>query len=210
MHDYLWIQEPGHPIFRGFEETDTLPMGSLYRNVQLLDGARALAGYIPPYPIYPPEFSWRRLPERPKAAIVERIHTGGGRCLSVPWALDRAYGQLGLPDHGDLLANMVRYLLGGRPSVEACAEGYVDLTAYRREREVLVHLVNLNVQGFQPGYAERCIPIEDVRVVFSGVPLEKIGLHSGADGACLIQAGTRTELVIPRLREQAFIQLLTQ
>lgn len=209
MHDYLRIQERDHPIFRGFEETDTLPMGAFYRGARLLEGARALAGYIPPYPLYPPEFSWRRLPERLEPAIVERVGAGGGRCLSVPWALDRAYGRLGLPDHGDLLANMVRYLMDGRPSVEVRAEGYVDLNVYRRDGEILAHLVNLSAQGFHPGYAERCIPVEDVRVVLDGMAVQGIGRCDGADGVRLTQTGARTEIWIPKLREQAFLQLLT-
>jgi hypothetical protein len=75
-------------------------------------GTRALATYIPPYPIYPPEFAWTDTKRTDRPVITEHRSPSGGTAIYVAWPLDASYGRGALPDHGNLLQNAVKYLLG--------------------------------------------------------------------------------------------------
>jgi hypothetical protein len=94
-------------------------------------GTRALATYIPPYPIYPPEFAWTDAKRTDMPVITERRSPSGGTAIYVAWPLDTAYGRGGLPDHGDLLQNAVKYLLGMNAGGGAGQGGIADSAAGR-------------------------------------------------------------------------------
>jgi hypothetical protein len=133
LHNYLRIEEPAHPVFAGFEETATLPMGGTRQEVFARAGVKVLATYIPPYPIYPPEFAWTDLKRTGEAVITEYVNPAGGRALYAAWDLDSGYGRAAHPDHGDLIGNIVSYLLDGRPAAQVSCEAYIDFKFYWQE-----------------------------------------------------------------------------
>jgi len=104
-----------HAILEGFEETDILPFGGSLLEVRPMAETEVLATFIPPFPTHPPEFAW--IPELHTniAAIVSRSLPAGGRVVYFAADVDRCYGRRRLPDHGDLIANAVRWALGGKP-----------------------------------------------------------------------------------------------
>ncbi|MDR3138636.1 MAG: hypothetical protein LBT95_03065 [Treponema sp.] len=162
LHNYLRFETKESPVFRGFENTATLPMGGKYLEITPLPGTKVLATYIPPYPIYPPEFAWTALTHTDKPVITEHALSGGGKALYAAWDLDAAYGRCALPDHGDLLGNMVNYLLGDRFPVRVQCRAYIDFKFYRQDQRVIIHLVNPNHTGFAQGYAEENLPVGPV------------------------------------------------
>lgn len=209
MHSYMTIREAGHPVFTAFTGTDMLPVGAIEHEAECLDGTKTLATFIPPYPIYPPEFSWREKRETSLPALTERRLSGGGLAIAFMWAIDSAYGRLGLPDHGDLLAGCVRYLLEGKPLIKVSADGYIDVTAYRQGKDIVLHLVNLNVQAFPDGYAERCFPVRDlaahIRAQASSHARAEIISGQGDIKMTMNQEGYT--IYLSQLEEQALIRI---
>jgi hypothetical protein len=166
-HTYLRLpsdQATRHPIAAGFDETDILAFGGTLQQVELLPGAQAIATYIPAFPIYPPEFSWMRAPETEVPAIVAREHPSGGRVVYLAADVDRCYGRRGLPDHGDLLANAVRWAARDQFPLRVDGPGYVDCHLYRQEGRRILHLINLSGCNAWPAYLEEHLPVGPLRV----------------------------------------------
>lgn len=162
LHNYLRIEQREHPAFIGFEQTAILPMGGTVQTIVAKEGTRVLASYIPTFAIYPPEASWPTVAYTKQPVLTERSTGNGGRCIYVAWDLDASYGRCGLPDHGDLLGNLVRDLLGDKNVATVKADGYVDMKCYRQRDRIAIHLVNLSVVDH--GFAERCIPLGNIKI----------------------------------------------
>jgi hypothetical protein len=157
-------QLPRHPVLNGFEETDLLPLGGTLQQVDADQTAEVIATYVPAFPIYPPEFSWMREPTTEIPAIVARETASGGRVVYFAGDVDRRYGRQGVPDHGDLLANAVRW--AARDSFPFTVEGpgYLDCHLYRQPARLILHVVNLSGANVNPGYREEYLPVDDVSV----------------------------------------------
>lgn len=161
-HSYLRLPAERHPILMGFEDTDILPFGGILHNVEPA-GLTTVAEYIPPFPIYPPEFSYTWTETSGRPVILAGESGFGGRAVYLAGDIDRNYGRTRLPDLGDVLAGCVRWA-AGEQAVEIHAEAYLDCKAYRQERRVIVHLVNLTGAGQWPAYAEYALPIGKVDI----------------------------------------------
>jgi hypothetical protein len=72
---------------------------------------------------------------------------GGARVAFLPADLDRRFARDNLPDHGDLLANLVRWAAGGDLPLTVDGPGLVDCHAYSQPGRVILHLVNLTSAG---------------------------------------------------------------
>jgi hypothetical protein len=189
LHNYLRIEEPAHQIFAGFEETATLPMGGIRQEIIAAEGSargtaqgtRVLATYIPPYPIYPPEFAWTEVKHTGEPVITEYTNPAGGKAIYAAWDLDSSYGRAAHPDHGDLIGNIVNYLLDNKLPVKVSCDAYIDFKCYWQEgapgsgRRLIIHLVNGNHTGFDQGYAEENIPVGPVVITVDtrGIPALK-------------------------------------
>jgi hypothetical protein len=78
--------------------------------------------------------------------------------------LDRRYARENLPDHANLLANVVRWSSGGRIPLEVQGAGLVDCHLYRQPGRVILHLVNLISAGTWKGPIDELIPIGPLHV----------------------------------------------
>ena len=83
------------------------------------------------------------------ALLVREAERGRGRVAFLPADLDRRYGRDNLPDHGDLLANLVRWAAGGADAIPLHVEGagLVDCHLYRQGDRLVLHVVNLTSAG---------------------------------------------------------------
>lgn len=147
-----------HPVLKGFEETDILPFGGALEALRLDAGAIVPLTFIPPFPIYPPETSWMRQPTSTIPALVLNA-PGGSRVAYLPADIDRRYGRDNLPDHGDLLANIVRWAAAGRIPLEAHGPGLIDCHLYRQPGRLILHMVNLTNAGTWRAPVEELIPV---------------------------------------------------
>lgn len=160
---------PRHPALSGFDETDIIPFGGTIAPLQLDSGAQALLTFVPEFPIYPPETSWMREPKTDIAGLV--IH---GRAAYLAADLDRRYGRDGLPDHGDILINLLRWAAGDSIPLHVTGHGLVDCNLYSQDGRLVLHLVNLTAAGSGREPIDDLVPVGPLSV--------RVRLSNGARG----------------------------
>jgi hypothetical protein len=176
-------------------------MGGTCREISANADTNVLATYIPVYPIFPPEFSWSDTMRTTRPVLTEHPLPGGGKAVYVAWDLDSSYGRCALPDHGDLLGNLVRYLLADKSAVEVACDAYIDFKCYRQGNRMIIHLVNVNHTGFDHGYAEKILPVGPVRVTIRQpgfAPQSVVATEDDANPTLTVSEGT-TVLELDRL-----------
>jgi len=90
--------------------------------------------------------------------------SGGGRIAYLPADLDRQFGRYNLPDHGNLLANLIRWAAKDEiPLAVECA-GLIDCNLYQQPGRLILHLVNLTSAGTWRQPVDEYIPIGPVKV----------------------------------------------
>ena len=102
--------------------------------------------FVPVFPIYPPETAWMREPKTsiPGLVLSER---GKSRVAYLPADLDRRFDRDNLPDHGDLLRNVILWAAGGRIPLTVAGSGLIDCHLYEQPGRLVLHLVNLISAG---------------------------------------------------------------
>ncbi|HZC25522.1 MAG TPA: Tat pathway signal protein, partial [Actinopolymorphaceae bacterium] len=160
-HTYLRVASDtadGKEVMRGFDDTDLLPFGGRLDVVRTDADVDVALTWVPPFPIYPPEKSWMAVPRTDLPAVTTRTHPGGGRVGYLAADLDRGYARHHHPDHGRLLANLVRW--AARDDVPLAVEGagVVDCHLYRQQETLVLHLVNLDQGGAWRGRLEELTP----------------------------------------------------
>ncbi len=143
-------EDERHPVLAGFAETDILPFGGQLQEVTPAEGVDVPLSYIPPFPIFPPEFSWMRQEDSGKPALVLRSTESGARIAYLAADLDRCYARDRLPDHGDLLANVVRWALKDSSPLAVDGPGLIDCQLYRQPGRLILHMVNLSGTAHTP------------------------------------------------------------
>jgi len=175
-------QEPAitgerHPVLRGFDETDVLGFGGMLEPISVDPSALVLATFIPPFPVSPPEDDWMRTPKTSIPALILNERSGQGRVAFLPADLDRRYARDNLPDHGDLLANLVRWTARYDLPLKVEGPGLIDCQLYSQPGRVIVHLVNLTNAGTWRGPVDELIPVGPLRLA--------VKLPDGVDGGDL-------------------------
>ena len=152
-----------HPVLSRFDETDTIPYGGTLSPLRTDAGVIVPLTFIPPFPTYPPETSWMREPKTniPGLILSQR---GASRIAFLPADIDRRYAREHLTDHGDLLANVVRWAAGSSISIAVEGPGFLDCHLYRQLNRLILHIVNLTSAGTWRAPVEELIPVGPVRV----------------------------------------------
>ncbi|MBE7170279.1 MAG: beta-galactosidase [Williamsia sp.] len=132
-----------HPVLKGFEETDILPYGGLLQPLRVDAGAEVLFTYIPQFPTYPPEKAYMREPKTTIPGIIVRNHNKGGRIVFLPADIDKQFGRFNHPDHGNLLANIIRWTAKDALPFSVEGAGLVDCHLYQQPGRLVMHIVNL-------------------------------------------------------------------
>ena len=160
-HSYLRIppDRRGHAAWKGFDETAILPFGGTLEALDLAPTAEVLATFVPSFPAFPPELSWMREPQTSLPGIVVNEPPGRGRVAFLPADLDRRYARDNLPDHGNLLANLVRWTARDEIPLAVQGPGLIDCRMYRQPGHVILHVLNLTSAGTWRAPVEELIPI---------------------------------------------------
>ena len=132
-----------HAILKGFEETDILPYGGLLQPLKIDSGAEVLLTYIPQFPTYPPEKSYMREPKTDIPGLIIRTNAKGGRVAFIPADFDKQFGRFNHPDHGNLLANIVRWAVKDDLPLSVEGAGLVDCHLYQQSGRMVLHIINL-------------------------------------------------------------------
>ncbi len=175
------VTGPRSPVLRGFDETDILPFGGLLEPLRVDPGAEVLMTFVPAFPIYPPETSWMRLPSTDVPGLILNSPAGGGRVAFLPADLDRRFGRDNLPDHGDLLANLIRWAAKDNIPLVVEGAGLLDCHLYQQPGRLIFHLVNLTSAGTWRQPVHELISIGPLQV-----RLKLPAAVRGSRGRCLV------------------------
>lgn len=160
-------------VLRGFDETDLLPFGGRLEAVRADATAQVPMTFVPPFPIYPPETSWMRIATTALPALVLN-ESRAGRVAYLPADLDRCFARDNLPDHGDLLANAVRWAARDQLPVRVEGPGLLDCHLYEQPGRLILHLVNLSGAGAWRAPIHELIPVGPIAI--------ELTLRGGATG----------------------------
>lgn len=163
-----------HEILKGLEETDIFPYGGLLKGHRIDSGAEVLMTFIPEFPIYPPETAWMRVPKTDIAGLIVRTNSRGSRVAFMPADIDRQFGRHNLPDHGNLLENLVRWAVKDNIPLTVEGAGFVDFHLYRQSNRLVLHVINLTSAGTWRAPVHEFIKIGPLRV--------KVKLPTGITG----------------------------
>jgi hypothetical protein len=158
-HTYLRLPTDRHPVLRGFEKTDILPFGGLLDSLRVDAGAKIPLTFIPQFPVYPPEKAWMRIPSTDIPGLILR-----DRLAFLPADIDRQYGRSNLPDHGDLLRNLVQWAAGGNIPLRVEGVGLIDCHLYEQPGKLILHLVNLTNENTWRQPLDELIPVGPLKV----------------------------------------------
>ena len=137
------VQRERHPVLKGSDETDILPFGGMLAPLEVDVWALEPLTFIPEFPVYPPETSWMREERTGIPGMVLSSHPAGGRVAVLPADIDRRYDRGFLPDHGELLSNVVRWAARDAIPLHVEGRGLLDCHLYRQPERMILHLVNL-------------------------------------------------------------------
>jgi hypothetical protein len=136
-----------HPALKGFDATDILPFGGTLQKLQVDSGAKVLATFIPAFPAYPPENVWMREPRTDIPGLIVTEVPERGRVAFLPADLDRRFSRDNLPDHAQVLENLVRWVARDTIPLEITGAGFIDCHLYQQQNKLLLHVVNLTNSG---------------------------------------------------------------
>ncbi len=152
-----------HSVLAGFDETDILPYGGTLDALTASDKAKVLLTFIPSFPMFPPETAWMREPRTNIPGLVLN-ESDQRRVAYLPADIDRRFAIDNLPDHGDLLANLVRWAARGNLPLEVTGRGFIDCELYRQPGRLILHLVNLTSAGTWRAPVHELMPIGPLQV----------------------------------------------
>jgi hypothetical protein len=150
LHTYLRldpIQASRHPVLHGFEDTDILPFGGFLEDLTVSEKAVVPLTFVPAFPVYPPETSWMREPKTNIPGLVLNTRPNGSRIAYLVADIDRRFAHDLLPDHGNLLVNLVRWVGKDQFPLVVEGPGLIDCHLYQQPGRVVLHLVNLGNPG---------------------------------------------------------------
>jgi hypothetical protein len=177
-------------VLAGFEETDILAYGGSLEPLRVSAGAKVLATFIPAFPAFPPETAWMREPRTDIPGLILN-EEGGHRVAFLPADLDRRYAIDNLPDHGDLLAGLVRWAARDSIPLRVDGPGLLNVELYRQSERLVLHVVNLTGVGSWRAPMEEIVPLGPV----------KLSVRDRASGASRVarwRVAGRTERVTAR------------
>lgn len=189
-----WLRELG--------DTDILAFGGELERLEVDAGADVPLTYVPPVPVMPVETVWMREPKTDIPALVLSETASGARVAYLPADVDRRFAQDHLPDHGDLLANLVRWVAKEQLPLEVEGVGLIDCHLYRQEGRWVLHLVNLTSAGTWRTPVHEAIPVGPFRLrvqasgasrVRSLVTGNRLSATSGAEGWIGFEVGAFAE-----------------
>ena len=157
------IQAVRHPVLSGFDETDLIPFGATLTPLQVDARATVPLTYVPPFPTYPPETAWMREPVTSIPGLGLSSH-GKAHVAYMPAQLDARYYYEHLPDHANLLTNLVRWAAGESIPLHVDGPGLLDCHLYTQGSAWIIHLLNLTSAATWRAPLEELIPVGPLRV----------------------------------------------
>jgi hypothetical protein len=90
--------------------------------------------------------------------------TQPGRVVYIAADIDRRFGQDNFPDHGNLLANAVRWAAGSSVPFQVQGAGLINAELFRQGNRLILHLVNLTSAATWRAPLDELIPIGPLQI----------------------------------------------
>ena len=153
-----------HETLRAFGDTDVLAFGGVLESLRVDPHATVALTYVPPVPVTPAENVWMREPRTDVPGLIFNTLENGSRIVYLPADIDRRFARDYIPDHGDLLAYLVRWAVKDDLPLRVDGPGLIDCHLYTQPGRFVLHLVNLtNVSTWRTPVHE-LVPIGPVRI----------------------------------------------
>lgn len=159
QNSYLRLEHSTrHPVLRGLEDAGRIINGVRRVHVEPAEPfPNPPVTLIPSYPDLPMEEVYPRTPRTdiPELYLRER---GAARIAYFPWDIDRTFWEVLSVDHLKLLRNTVEWATNEPKPVEVTGQGLLDVTVWRQQESMTVHLVNLTNPMAMKGPYREVIP----------------------------------------------------
>jgi hypothetical protein len=109
-----------------------------------------------------------------------------------------------------LLRNAVRWATNEDPPVEVNGPGVLDVTVWRQQRSMTIHLVNLTNPMMMKGPFRELIPVGEQRVVVrlqAGARAQRVQLLREGREPLVQQDGSRLSLKVPSIRDLEIVAI---
>ncbi|HEY4235585.1 MAG TPA: beta-galactosidase trimerization domain-containing protein [Lacipirellulaceae bacterium] len=153
-----------HPILHGFDDA-----GRMINTVGYVD-VKPTAPFRPPpltrvpsYPDLPMEDVYPRQAKTDIAEVYLR-EVGNGRVAYFPGDIDRTFWEVLDPDHGRLIANVVRWTLDELDVISVSGPGVLDVGVWQQDDSLSAHLVNLTNPMMMKGPLRELYPVSPQQV----------------------------------------------
>ncbi len=194
-------QRPG--IFHALGDTDILAFGGVLEPLEVAQGAVVPLTLVPPVPVMPVEAAWMREAKTGIPGLILTADSGGGRVTYLPADLDRRFARDNLPDHGNLLASLVRWTVSDDIPLQVEGAGLVDCHLYRQPGRLVLHLVNLTSAGTWRTPVQEFIPVGPLRVKVkaSAVAGGRVRSIVTGQGLAAVREGDWLQFTVPSLTD---------
>lgn len=209
FHNYIRLQNPEHPLFRGFEETSILELHGIHYHVKS-DRLQTLATMVPPFPVYPPETAYMADGEHDsdKPAILAGETGYGGRVVYFAADFDRRNGQNYFPDHGNLLKNAILWALNEQVPFRVEGPGELSCALYEQKEQnrLVLQILNHSGLGRWPGSVEEYYSVGPLSVTIPSESKAVSVLLRNADTSIpFIQKNNILTFAVPQIQDQELI-----
>ena len=199
-----------HPILAGLEDAERIINGAsrvvtkantAYTNPPLT--------LIPSYPDLPMEEVFPRVPKTDIPEVFVREY-GAGRVVYFPWDIDRIFWEVLSLDHLKLLRNAVEWAANEPHPVSVKGPGVLDVTVFRQQHSMTVHLVNLTNPMMMKGPLREFIPSPPQEVTIrlpQGEKAARVKLLVNNHAPRVRQANGTVTLTIPSIRDHEVVAI---
>jgi hypothetical protein len=151
-------------------------------------------------------------PRVPKTDIPEVFvrENGKGRVVYFPWDIDRIFWEVLSLDHLHLLRNAVEWAADEPHPVTVKGAGVLDVTIFRQQQSMTVHLVNMTNPMMMKGPVREFIPSPSQEVTIrlpQGNKPKKVKLLVGTHVPRVSQSNGSITLTIPSILDHEVIAI---
>jgi hypothetical protein len=147
-----------HAILAGLDDAPRIVNGVFRIDVRPTQTFPSPLTLIPSYPDLPMEDVYPRVARTETRELYLR-DLGRSRVVYFPWDIDRTFWDVLGTDHLQLLKNAVSWACNEPPPVEVDGPGVLDVTAWRQQNSMTVHIVNLTNPMMMKGPLRETIPV---------------------------------------------------
>jgi len=199
-----------HPLLAGLEDAQRIINGVRCVEVEATRPLpHAPLTLIPSYPDLPMEKVYPRVLKTDVPQVYLR-EPGPGRVVYFPWDIDRTFWEVLAVDHFKLLRNAAMWATNEEPRITVTGPGVLDVTVWRQQASLTVHLVNLTNPMMMKGPVRELIPVgqQEVRVCLpEGVRPKKVRLLAAGKSPRVQRSGQYLSVSVPSIFDHEVVAI---